>query len=98
MGLPCKRCKSTNTQPKTIWSKKKQKNFEVIECQNGCKEGNYKFSFFPDEVKPDTGKPLDNMILEQILIRVKNIENMLSNPQARKQPVDEMQPDSDVPW
>ena len=43
----CNQCQSTNTTRKWITSKKNGQKYELIECQNGCKNGRYNYSFFP---------------------------------------------------
>ena len=95
--MKCDRCGTENVTPKTIISKKPDtygQKFQVMECQNGCKQGRYKYSFFPPKETPVPTPNKSNATLSE-LIEIKRILIDINNKLGGKMHIggSELKPD-----
>lgn len=96
--MRCDRCQGP-TKPKQITSKNNGKEYTILECTNGCKNGKYNYSFFPPkEEKQISQKPASSneavQILRAISGSLKNIERILSKESGieRNEPDEQVAP------
>lgn len=101
--MKCDRCGSENVMQKQITSRKNGNKYMIFECQNGCKEGKYNYSFFPPKDTYER-KPADTTKTDVVeLLREQNsllaaILNALAPKQGMTIPKHELQPDEDLPF
>jgi hypothetical protein len=101
--IRCDKCGGA-TLAKKIKSKKDGKEYEILECRNGCKSGNGRFaySFFPPKPKEEkqpagvNGQAVN--VLSQILQTLNRIETILANPNRVNVSGSELQPDEEAPF
>lgn len=109
--IPCDKC-GADTKEKEITSKKSGKKYTVLECQGGCMNGKWKYSFFAKEGATQEKQETNPIAIEKIVKvvmenaeRLYNIHNNILDIKKELKiadPItvskDELKPDSNVPW